>query len=67
LSYAAEPTAYATYPPFTLGVHTQGGFIKEWDEDSAPALDGGNVLGILIAPRAAAAVRVSGTMEFETY
>jgi hypothetical protein len=65
--YTVEPTTYATQPLWQMDMNVRGGFIKEWDIESAPVVARNTTLGLLIAPRAASAQNVSGTIEFEVF
>lgn len=65
LSYSAEPTTYEAYPQFQMDFNLRGGFIKEWSAEDAPRAKQNQTLGILVAPRTAAAVRVTISAEFE--
>ena len=66
LNYSAEPTTYETYPVFQLAVNDRGLFVKEFGDDG-PVFELDQLCGLLAAPRAAAASRVSGTLEFEEF
>lgn len=60
-----EPTTYETNPLFQTEFNDRGGFSKEWTPEDAPRANQNQTLGILCAPRAAAASRVTITAEFE--
>jgi len=68
LDYTVEPTTYETYPLWQMDFNIRSGFLKEWpDVDAAPQISRDQLLGFRFAPRAAAAVTVSGTIEFEEF
>jgi len=67
LAYSAEPTTYETYPLWRGEGNALGGVIREWGERDAPTIQRDQHLGLLAAPRAASALRISGTLEFEQF
>ncbi len=67
-NYTVEPTTYDTEAPFQLDFNLRGGFLKEWvDPNQMICWGPSQTFGLLIAPRTAVAVEVSGTLEFEIY
>ena len=66
-NYTVEPTAYETEPLWTHGMNIRGGFFKEWGVEEAPVLETDQILGLLAAPRSAAAIRLSGTLIYEEF
>lgn len=62
-----EPTTYESEPLWAIDFNRRGGVIKEWDAENAPVIHRDQLLGLLVAPRTAAAVRLSGVLEFETF
>jgi len=64
-TYSVEPTAYETYPIFVTDMNLRGGFFKEWGIDDAPWIMNDQLIGVLIAPRTAAAATTSGTITYE--
>ena len=65
IDYSAEPTTYETEPLWEHSFNARGGFIKEWSREGGPVIEADQLLGVLVAPRTASAIRVSGTLEFE--
>lgn len=65
-TYTVEPTVYGD-PVFQMDFNVRGGFFHEWDLADAPIIDNDQLLGILVAPRAASAATVSMTLEFEEF
>lgn len=66
-AYSVEPTTYETEPLYQEDINAHGGFIKEWGVDDAPVAGQDMLIAVIAAPRTAAAVRLSGTIEFETF
>jgi len=66
-SYTSEPTVYETEVIWQAEINAHGGVQKYWDEDEAPEIGMDALLGLLAAPRTAAAVRLSGTLTYETW
>ena len=66
LNYSVEPTTYETYPVFEMEINDRGGFIKEFGDDG-PVFERDQMCSLLAAPRAAAASRISGCIEFEEF
>ena len=66
LDYSVAPTTYETYPVFEMEFNDRGGFIKEFGDDG-PVFEKDQLCGILASPRTAAAVRISGNIEFEEF
>lgn len=64
--YSSEPI-YAAEPLWIGGLNDRGFLQKFWDEDDAFEFHRDMLCGCLIAPRAAAVIRVSGVLLFETY
>lgn len=64
---AAEPTAYEASPLFVVGVNTRSWFSHAWGVGEGPVVGRDQAIGLLVAPRAAAAQRVSGVLEFEAF
>jgi len=67
VDYTVEPTVYRTEELFVTDLNTRGGFSKSWGIEDAPMIDNDQILGLLVAPRSAVAIRVSGTLVFEEY
>jgi len=65
--FTAEPTVYDAEPLFMKGVNGRGSFIKEWSAEEAPVATRDQLLGVLATPRSAAALQVSGAMDFEVF
>jgi hypothetical protein len=63
----AEPTTYETEPVYQMDFNIRGGLLKEWSDIDAPIVNRNQTLGLLAAPRAAAAVRLSGSIEIEEF
>jgi len=63
-TYTVEPTTYGTYPLYQTNINRRGGIIQTWDRDG-PTWGPNETLGILLAPRTAAAARVSITLVWE--
>jgi len=66
LTGGVEPSTYETNALFQMEFNSRGGLIKEWPPSEGPMLNADQLLGLLVTNRAAAAVAVSGTLEFET-
>ena len=66
-NYTVEPTAYETEPLFAMDFNLRGGFFKEWTAESAPVIKQDMLLGLLAAPRTAAAAKLSGSLEYEEF
>lgn len=66
-NYTTEPTTYDTHPVWQDDYNDRGGIIKEWDERGAPKFLANQLLGLCVAPRAAFAGEVCGTIEVEEY
>ena len=66
LNYSSEPTTYEA-SGWTIGVNGRGGFIKEWSEEDAPVIGQDQAIGLLVAPRSTIAVRLSGSIEWESF
>lgn len=66
-TYTVEPTTYGTYPLWVGAFNARGGLVKHWDREDAPVIQRDQLLGLLAAPRDAAAITLSGTMEFEVF
>ncbi len=69
IDYSAEPTTYATEAIYAAPFNTRGGLIERWEpfDPEAPVFRRDQLLGLLIAPRAAAAVAITGSITFETF
>ena len=67
IDHSAEPTTYDTEPVWAGAINARGAIVKEWGEAEAPIATQDMLLGLLVAPRTAAAVRCSGSLEFESY
>lgn len=63
-TYTVEPTAYGA-ALFQMDINIRGGFFHEWDLADAPTIGRDMLLGVLVAPRAASAAKVSMTLEIE--
>jgi len=66
-NYSAEPTAYEAEALFETELNARGSIIKEWSEVDAPVAGQDMHIGLLVAPRNAAARQVSGSIEFEQF
>ena len=58
---------YETEPLWKGEINAHGGAIKFWSEEDAPEIGLDALLGLLAAPRTAAAVKLSGTLTYETW
>jgi len=67
LAYTVEPSTLDTEESWAIECNSRGGFIKEWEPDMAIIANQDTILCVQIAPRAAAAIQLSGTIEFETF
>ncbi len=65
--YSGEPTTYDTQAPWNMDFNRRGGLIENWDEREAPSWGPNETLGILLAPRTAAAARVTITLIWEEF
>jgi len=61
-----EPTTYGN-PLWQIDINRRNSVIKEWGVEDAPVINRDQLLGLLAAPRTAAAVRLSGALEFEEF
>ena len=66
VNYSAEPTVYGD-PLWQIDINRRTGFIKEWLPEDAPVINEDQLLGLLAAPRTAAAANLSGSLEFEEF
>lgn len=67
-NYSVEPTVYDTEPMLQADFNARGGFYKEWlDPDSMPRTTLNQTTGLLVAPRTAVAVNLSGFIEYEIF
>lgn len=64
--YSTDPT-YDTEPLWQTEFNSRGGLAKNWGPDDAPVVAANMVGGLALAPRNAAARKVSGSMTFETF
>lgn len=62
-----EPTVYNTVALWQGSINGRGAVNKEWSEADAPVINRDQLLGLLVAPRTAAAVRLDGCLEFEEF
>lgn len=67
LAPSGEPTTYETNAVYQMDFNLRGGLMKEWNEIDAPIVNSNQTLGLLAAPRAASAARLSGTIEIEEF
>ena len=65
--YATEPTTYDTEAPWKFDLNRRGGLIQNWDDREAPTWGPSETLGILLAPRTAAAANVTITVVWEEF
>lgn len=63
----AEPTTYGTVPIWQAEMNRRNTLIQEWVPDEAPVINRDQLLGLLAAPRTAAAARLSVSFEFEEF
>ena len=63
---SVEPTTY-TEPLWQIDMNTRNSIIKQWTPEEAPIINQDQLLGLLVAPRSANAITVSGTLEFEQF
>jgi len=61
-----EPTTYGN-TMWQIDINRRNSVIVEWPVDDAPTINRDQLLGLLGAPRTAAAARLSGTLEFEEF
>lgn len=66
-TYTAEPTTYEGRAVWQGAFNARGGIIKHWDKEDAPVIQRDQLIGLLVAPRDAAALTLSGTIEYETF
>ncbi len=66
-AHSAEPTTYNTVPLWECEINLRNSLIKEWGADDAPVINRDQLLGLLVAPRTAAAATLSGVLEFEEF
>ena len=66
-SYDTEPTTYDTEAPWRMDFNRRGGLIENWTHEEAPSWGPDETLGILLAPRTAAAARVTITLIWEEF
>ena len=66
IEYSGEPTAYGD-AFWETEISRRNTVIKEWSVEDAPICNRDQVIGLLIAPRTAAAAVISGTIEFEEF
>lgn len=64
--HSVEPTTYGTVL-WECDLNLRNSVIKEWGPDDAPVISRDQLLGLLAAPRTAAAARLSGVLEFEEF
>ena len=64
--YTVEPTTYGD-PLFQADMNRRNTILKEWSEEAAPVIHRDQLLGLLVAPRTAAAAVISGCLEFEEF
>jgi len=65
--FTVEPTVYLTNRLWGSGLNNRAALIKEWVTNEAPVIGFDQLAGILITPRSANAVVVSGTIVFESF
>ena len=61
-----EPTTYGL-PLAQFELNRRNTIIVEWDADTAPVIGRDQLLGLLAAPRTAAAANLSGSLTFEEF
>lgn len=66
LNYSAEPTSYEE-SGWTIGLNARGSVIKEWSEEDAPVVGRDQLIGLLVCPRSGTAVKLSGSIEIESF
>lgn len=62
-----EPTVYGTSPLWQGDMNLRNTIIETWTPEEAPVINSDQLLGLLAAPRTAAARSISGSMEFEEF
>jgi len=65
-AHTVEPTTYGD-PLWQVDINRRNSFIKEWAAEDAPVANRDQLLGVLLAPRTAAAAVVSIAAEFEEF
>jgi hypothetical protein len=66
-NYTVEPTTYETEALWQGAINSRGAISMVWSADDAPVVGQDALVGVLMAPRDAAAVTVSGSLEFEEF
>ena len=61
-----EPTPYGN-PLWQIELNRRNSLIVEWGEEEAPVINRDQLLGLLAAPRTAAAANLSGSLTFEEF
>lgn len=65
-TYTVEPTTYGQ-PLWHIELNARGSIVMAWDAEDAPVIERDQLLGILVAPRDAAARQVSVHAEWEEF
>ncbi len=65
-NYSAEPTTYGDVL-WQADMNRRNTICKEWSPEDAPVITRNQHLGLLAAPRTAAATSLSGSLEFEEF
>ncbi len=63
-NYTGEPDTYGN-PIWEVDMNRRATIVMEWDEEQAPVINRDQLLGLLAAPRTAAAANLTITMEFD--
>lgn len=67
IAYTAEPTTYETHALWQTEMNARDSLIKEWLPDEAPVASRDQLMGLLVTPRTAVALIVSGSMTVESF
>lgn len=63
---SAEPSSYGS-ELYAIDLNRRNSLVKEWLPEDAPVINRDQLIGLLAAPRTAAAAVLSGVMEFEEF
>ena len=63
--YSVEPTTYETNAHYLVDFNLRGGHTKVWGVEDSIYINNDMLIGILMAPRTAAAATISGTVVWE--
>jgi len=65
-AYSAEPSTYGD-PLFAVDFNARSALIKEWAPEDAPVANRDQLIGLLVAPRTAAARTITASMLIEEF